>query len=390
MPTPILYQCHQREAYLFRFRRPDNGKRTTLRLGPVSHRRAVEVGTHIDTILECIQYDADLPPQLTNWLSRLHDDVYELFVRCGLLAERETVSSPDLGTLLTTYQNLKSGGSGRTGGWKSGTVANRKQSADDLLRYFKTGKLLKDINAGEAEEWYRWMQDAKPKGRGLAAATASKKVKDARQFFDFAKKKGFIETNPFVGIRISSQENPDRLCEVPAARVSKVLEQIEDPEFRLIVALARYAGLRIPSEATSLLWQDFDFQNKRMHIAAPKTAHHRGGGLRVCPLFAELLPYFRAVHTKQSKPTDRVFVRLGGKGKNLRTQFIRYMEAAGVDPWPKPFQNCRANALTDLAEKHPIHIVCKWLGNTLDVAMRHYVIIKKRDYSGPDPDSASN
>ena len=70
---------------------------------------------------------------------------------------------------------------------------------------------------------------------------------------------------------------------------------------------------------------------------------------------------------------------------NLRTPLLRVIAAAGLQPWPKLFQNLRANALTDLAEVYPIHTVCKWLGNTVVVAMNHYVIIKRHEYSGPHP-----
>ena len=62
---------------------------------------------------------------------------------------------------------------------------------------------------------------------------------------------------------------------------------------------------------------------------------------------------------------------------------LREIKAASLKPWPRLFQNLRANALTDLAETNPIHLVCRWLGNTVDVGMRHCVIIKRREYAVP-------
>jgi hypothetical protein len=78
-----------------------------------------------------------------------------------------------------------------------------------------------------------------------------------------------------------------------------------------------------------------------------------------------------------------VLRRLRGSNLNFRTTLLRKLKEAGIEPWPKLFQNLRANALTDLCEQYQIHQVCRWLGSTIDVAMRHYIIIKKRDYEGP-------
>ena len=389
MPTPIKYDCRGKSGYMFRFKRPDTGKRTTMRLGAVSKTQAVKVGANIDVVLESIKYNTDFPPNLYDWLSKLHPEIYDKFVRAGLLAPRENVELQTLGPFLSQYYELKTGGNGRSGGWKPGTATWRKHSMEDLKRHFGADKPLVDINAGDVEDWYRWLQQDTPEGRGLSAASASKKLKDARQFFGYAKKKGYIADNPFAEVRAQSQDNPERLCEVPRDSIEKVMKVIDDAEFRLIVALARYGGLRTPSEVSHLRWRDIDFESSQMHIFAPKTEHHRDGGHRTCPLFHELRPYLEAVRNDQCKPDDFVLQRLRGAGKNLRTQLLRYIKKAGLKPWPKPFQNLRANALTDLAEQHPIHVVCRWLGNSPDVAMRHYLLIKKKDYAGPSPESVA-
>ena len=36
-------------------------------------------------------------------------------------------------------------------------------------------------------------------------------------------------------------------------------------------------------------------------------------------------------------------------------------------------QNLRSTRETELAEEHPIHVVCKWLGNSQPVAAKHYL-----------------
>ena len=47
----------------------------------------------------------------------------------------------------------------------------------------------------------------------------------------------------------------------------------------------------------------------------------------------------------------------GWQNTNLRTQFLRLLTRAGVEPWPRLFHNLRASRETELASGHPIHMV---------------------------------
>jgi hypothetical protein len=58
---------------------------------------------------------------------------------------------------------------------------------------------------------------------------------------------------------------------------------------------------------------------------------------------------------------------------NWRTQFLRILRKAGLNPWPKLFHALRAACQTDLANRFPAHVVCEWLGNSLAVAQEHYL-----------------
>jgi integrase len=55
-----------------------------------------------------------------------------------------------------------------------------------------------------------------------------------------------------------------------------VIDACPDWEWRLLVALARFGGFRVPSEATRLRWQDIDWDRERIKIRSPKAEHHKG------------------------------------------------------------------------------------------------------------------
>ncbi len=67
-----------------------------------------------------------------------------------------------------------------------------------------------------------------------------------------------------------------------------------DDQWRLIFALARYGGLRIPSEIQKLQWADIDWEKSRFTVYSPKTEHVDGKGTRQVPLFPELRPYLES------------------------------------------------------------------------------------------------
>jgi hypothetical protein len=58
----------------------------------------------------------------------------------------------------------------------------------------------------------------------------------------------------------------------------------------------------------------------------------------------------------------------------------RIIRRAGLTPWPKLFQNLRSTRETELAQHHPIHVVCAWLGNSPAVATKHYLQVRDEDF----------
>ena len=70
----------------------------------------------------------------------------------------------------------------------------------------------------------------------------------------------------------------------------------------------------------------------------------------------------------------------GQPSKNLGTTFRKIIARAGVEVWPKPFQNLRASRQTELEQVSPTYVVCNWLGNTPSVAHKHYLTVTEQNY----------
>ena len=111
-----------------------------------------------------------------------------------------------------------------------------------------------------------------------------------------------------------------------------------------------------------------------------KTARH-GKATRTLPLFPELRLYLDRAFSNAAEGEVWVVPMLGGNpDKNLETRFRKIIERAGVEVWPKPFQNCRASRQTELEQHYPTYVVCSCLGNTPKVAHKHYLTITDEHY----------
>jgi hypothetical protein len=53
---------------------------------------------------------------------------------------------------------------------------------------------------------------------------------------------------------------------------------------------------------------------------------------------------------------------------------------AGLQPWPRLWQNFRATRATELADSHPSHVAAAWLGHTERIADDHYRQVTDEHY----------
>jgi integrase len=338
--------------------------RRTLRLGQMSKRAAEQIYYHVRILIESRLAGVPAPSATVEWANNTGEPLRTRLVRCGLI-ESPTSTLITLGQFIEEHLQL------RAMELKGSTMEILKQAARHLLRTIPPETRLADIGPKDADRFRAFVL------QGRAKATANKWTRLCKEFFAAAVHRGLIEKNPFAHIRgLTVSPNLERRMFVPAESVNRVLDTIPCPQFRLLVALARWSGLRIPTEALALRWSDIDLLNGRMIVRSPKTAHHKDGGIRIVPVFPEVRPFLQELWDSLPEGSpDRVFTRFpdgNGTGLNLRTQFNRYCERAGVVPWPKPFQNMRASRATELADMFPSHVCAAWLGHTERIADTFY------------------
>ncbi len=187
---------------------------------------------------------------------------------------------------------------------------------------------------------------------------------------------------------------------VPAEIITKRVMPHCNSTWTTILALSRFGGLRCPSEVLSLRWCDVDWENSRLAITEPKVEHHEGRGVRSCPIFADLRPYLEQAWDVAREGAEFVIDHAdyrraanspeGWKNANLRTQFDRILKKAGVSPWKRLFHSMRASRQTELERQFPIHVVCAWLGNSVRIAQKSYLLVTDEDFEKAAAGAAQN
>lgn len=243
------------------------------------------------------------------------------------------------------------------------------QTRNRLVSFFGATRSLDKITPGDADDFSHWLH------ANLGDNTARRTLGRAKQFFRAAQRKRLISNDPLAELRGTSvRPNSTREFSVGRDLTDRIMEACHTNRWQLVLALARYGGLRVPSELHRLTWHDIDFQQRRLTVHSPKTARH-GKHSRVVPMFPELRPYlaegWRQAQLIGQGPDDPVIPP--HQASTIRRGLLVILKRAGIKPWPKLFQNLRSSRQTELADQFPVHTVCKWLGNSPAVALKFYL-----------------
>ena len=343
------------------------GDRKTIRLGKCDRKTAESICRHVEALLAAKISGQPVPRDTAAWLATVGEQLRDKLAAVGLIAAEQKVT---VGEFLANWLDNK-----KAMGHKPASLLAWGQAVADLQKQFGP-RALGSLTHADGEAFRAAMQ-----GRGLRPTTIHKRLGHARQMLEDAVRLGHIAANPWKHVRQRSGDPSERRAYIPISDVERVIEHCPNVWWKLLVALARFGGLRIPSEAFSLTWGDVDWERGRLSVPSPKT-EHLGKTHRVIPLFPLLRPHMEAAFEQAAEGSVYVFPEeyrrrvqgpYGWANANLRTTLAKVIRRAGVEPWPRLWHSLRASCESDLAQSFPLATVTKWLGNTPSVALRHYV-----------------
>jgi hypothetical protein len=313
--------------------------------------------------LSCRKRGDVLPLDVLRRIELLPERVRKSFERLGLVA---VTGRWTLEKLLESFYESKS------------HLKSKSQKADRTV-----GKLLSGFFSGERRLSSITKLDCERfKSQHLAhhsACTVSRALRRCRSIFRFAVDAGGLSSNPFEKISSSAEVNLSRQVYVDRSMIMKVMEHCRDDHDRLILALARFGGLRVPSEIRHLRYCDFTEDVIRIHKDT-KT------GAREVPLFGEIREIFGRItdnsgnlnmpaeisclNCPNCQPTDLVFPNLS----RYRDRIVSAIRASGVVQWTKLFVNLRSSCITDFSERgYSEKTLDSIFGNSSAVRSLHYI-----------------
>lgn len=337
------------------------GHSRKLWLGPITKTQAAAIGRHLDALKHANLTGTAPPDQTARWARAVGPRIRGNLERWGLVAAGPAIPRT-LGAFVDWYlaeQNYTA----------KSTASRWAGIRRRLVAQWPEHWPLDEITPGDCDRFAATLRSS------ARSSHAGKILADCRQLFRAAERHRLIDSNPWAEIDCSQKHDRARESYVPPA-VALDLIAAADPQMAAVIALARFGGLRIPSEPLAVELAGIDWAGGRFTVPACKTA------ARQIPLFPELRPAL--AHLAELAPdgaTYLIWERRDSANKTWRKFLLRLIENAGLEPWPKLWQNMRASCRTDLEERFPAFVVDAWLGHSSAVGRKHYTRVHDQHFT---------
>ncbi len=343
-----------------------NGKRKEIYLGKVSQKVSNRFKDHIEALAIASNTSTNVPRRSIEWATGIQDDFKKKLATAGLIDLSTPDDIPTLGNFvdrwIATRTDVKESSRkvyGRARNW--------------LVKFFDEDCSIEDITPGDGDDWRRFMLEH------IGGNTACKMSGIAKQVFSYALRKRLIDENPFADLPTAVGARKKTFVEHDT--IQKLIDAAPSAEWRLLIVLARYGGLRVPSEPLALKWGDINFNSNTIYVPQPKVEHH-GETHRQMPMFHDLKPYLEDVLNEQggaASPDDDVLQKC--RLTNYIPQITRISKQAGVPLTDAFFTCCRSSLETELLEEgmqpQAIHV---WLGHSEAVSKKHYRQVRDKHF----------
>jgi len=347
----------------FEIRWMRQGKRQTIYLKGAKRPVAEKFDRKIKELLDCERHAVELPASLVGWLQSLDEPIHARLVHLGLVEGR--VERLPIPCLLEAQAAYLSDYDVREKTFKQ-TKSCFKIFSDFMQKRGNPNPLVTAISPADIRAFR-----ANQKKRKYAESTVRKRCSRNKQLFTQLIEDKIIDSNPFDAVQTTSIENEENREYIEAETVLKMIDELEMPEFKIMLAMCRFGGLR-RHEVALMRWKDIDFESNAMTVRSNKTPP-----IRTCPLFSELRPLLEPHRGECSKKIQAKW----DCDSNAPAELLKKAcKKKGLPIWTKPYQNLRASRVTELLDRYQPIDVCKWLGNSPAIAMKHYAMAQDKNF----------
>ncbi|MDG2131469.1 MAG: tyrosine-type recombinase/integrase [Fuerstiella sp.] len=298
---------------------------------------------HIDNLVGSTASGGTVKRTTAEWLGDIGESIHKKLVRAGLTEPKAVEAEPTPGLSITLAAFL-------------------------------------DEFVADAKAFRKWMErrrlpktKRRPTGK-MAENSMRQRIANCNTFFSYAVREELLSDNPFRNQATSHQKNNNGKENISTEIIDKVIGAAPNAEWRLLIALWRYCGLR-KMEPMELTWNDVLWAEGKIRVRSPKTAHHAGREMRYVPI-RDVETYLSDAFAVARDGQKHIFGRYVPV-TNLYHTFEKIVEKAGHEPWPNLIKNLRLSCENDwlTAGEAPAHVIAAWIGHTLEVQNSSYAIV---------------
>jgi len=248
-----------------------------------------------------------------------------------------------------------------------------------LREFFGDDRPIDGVTASNAADWRAWLasrtwcRKSKKKKKApeqtLSDATGRMYVRYAKLVFTAAVEQELISKNPLSKLA-SRTTAAVRTRYVTPAEADLILAKCPNVAWKALFGLARFAGLRVPSEACAVAWGDVDWERRRLSVRSVKTERYAGHERRTVPILPTLMQLLQDAFDRAAEGQVRI-VPLSFR--NLHRTCAGIVKLAELKPFSRPFQVLRQSCATELSMTFLQEAVAVWLGHSEKVSSEHYL-----------------
>lgn len=292
-------------------------------------------------------------------------------------ARRNVPKAPTLGEFLEAYYVV------RQAELAPGTLELHRQTGRYLVGFFGENQRLDAVARTDARAFRAALASGdmafvQKRKRALSEATVNMHMRNARKMFGVAVDDDLIVFNPFD--RTAGKPPPAKAWHEVTDDEFSSLMRAARPSWRLLLALARYAGLR-RGEAMNLTWNQVDWEQSRLTVVANDQWRPKDRDSRVVPVVPELRTSLLEAFGQAEPGAEKVIAEGAINIKNISRDFTVLCGRAGVKRYAKPFHTLRKTCLTVWARQFPQHVVAAWAGHaSSETTSEYYLQVSEAEY----------
>ena len=335
-----------------------NRKRKRLRLGNCAQSTAQEVRRNLDKLIECKSFGAEVPGKVRHWLATVDARLKKQLSQLAL----GDVADVSLKDFLDDFIAKKT--------FSSDATRYKMQLVVDRLNQCFPKKSLRGLSYSDAVQF----QDFLSRVCKLGENSVRRNCGFARQFLQAAFERQLIERNPFQLKEINTTVGVAEKDYVETGTIEELINSCEHIQWKLLFAMSRFLGLRIPSEINQMRWEHINWEKNQLTIFSPKTAR-KNKPFRVVPLPVKVRLHLESAHAVRDTASPYVFSCLRHHS-NLATGARRLLTKVQMKTWKAFWNSLRASCQTDLMDAYGIGIACDIVGNSPAIAYKYYRLLR--------------